>query len=80
MSKELKDGGPAFPCSTPEYMEPIRGISMRDYFAAKALPKLLDMVPKGSGIGVSFPDHNMGVAKAAYAVADAMLAAREGEV
>ena len=49
-------------------------LDMRDYFAAKAMPSLLSTVTE-------FPDEHwrVGVAVDAYAMADAMLAAREGK-
>ena len=49
-------------------------LDMRDYFAAKAMPSLLSTVTE-------FPDEHwmVGVAVDAYAMADAMLSAREGK-
>lgn len=51
------------------------GMTLRDYFAAKALPTCLASCDE-------FPDENwrIGVAMDAYAMADAMLAARKGGV
>ena len=58
------DGGPAFPIgSTPE--EWGNGMTLRDYFAAKAMQNICDDYT---------PD---AIAKAAYEMADAMLKARE---
>ena len=62
---EKKDGGPAFPIgSTPE--EWGNGMTLRDYFAAKAMQNYIcdDYTPDA-------------IAKAAYEMADAMLKARE---
>ena len=59
------DGGPAFPIgSTPE--EWGNGMTLRDYFAAKAMQNYIgdDCTPDA-------------IAKAAYEMADAMLKARE---
>lgn len=59
------DGGPAFPIgSTPE--EWGNGMTLRDYFAAKAMQNYIcdDYTPDA-------------IAKAAYEMADAMLNARE---
>ena len=59
------DGGPAFPIgSTPE--EWGNGMTLRDYFAAKAMQNYIcdDYTPDA-------------IAKAAYEMADAMLKARE---
>jgi len=63
------DGGPAFPTDT--YFDEVRdgqmhGMSLRDYFAAKALPALI-----GEGMKI----HHATLA--AYRVADLMLAERE---
>jgi hypothetical protein len=65
-----KDGGYAFPC--PHESAPELGMTLRDFFAAKALT-----------LGGEF-FHNLGngcdtettVAEAAYQIADAMLKAR----
>lgn len=48
------------------------GMTLRDYFAAKAIGPLLQQIK-------TYPDENwrMGIAIDAYAMADAMLAARE---
>jgi len=65
------DGGPAFPTSDPNYETKYagEGMSLRDYFAAKAMQGLLacPMQPQ------SGPDM---YARDAYALADAMLKAR----
>ena len=92
MSK-TNDGGPAFPFGQVSEVsgQPINGyhndgMSLRDYFAAKAMQVLLDNVakvkdyanlPAGAPVG-----ELMGVADVttdAYAVADAMLRAREAK-
>ena len=54
---------PAFPCG--EYRVPFQGMTMRDYFAAKAMQALVEK---------SYFDTT---ARLAYEIADAMLAARE---
>ena len=48
------------------------GLELRDYFAAQAIGPLLQQIE-------TYPDENwrMGIAIDAYAMADAMLAARE---
>jgi hypothetical protein len=61
------DGGPAFPIKDSRgdiYL----GISARDYFAAKAMQAL---IPSGQSID------SMKYAESAYALADAMLKARD---
>jgi hypothetical protein len=76
---------PAFPLNTPKWHESVSdagfqdidftmGMTLRDYFAAKAMQALLRQ----------YPDHLMNspaseVASDAYSMADAMLAAREEE-
>jgi hypothetical protein len=59
------DGGPAFPSPTANTLQNGQ-LSVRDYFAAQALPMLGSMD--------WLPEH---VAMFAYAMADAMLAERE---
>jgi hypothetical protein len=73
MSTPINNGGPAFPVSCAADGTPLRasyqdtdGMSLRDWFAGQALT------------GVQAPTAE-GVAAAAYRVADAMLAAREGK-
>ncbi|KKK71096.1 hypothetical protein LCGC14_2917360 [marine sediment metagenome] len=66
MSK--KDGGPAFPSSTPDVFNP-SGMSLRDYYAAKAMAALLQTSPAD--------DTYKDVATRAHLQADAMLKARE---
>jgi hypothetical protein len=64
-------GGPAFPC--PRYFKGIGpdGMTLRDYFAAKAMQGLL------AGITPTTVWSHDEVAETAYNVADAMLKARE---
>ncbi len=72
------DGGPAFPRD--EHVHGHNGMTLRDYFAAKALVGLIAEPVEGCGEAMV---HNVGdaacalFAKAAYAMADAMLKARE---
>ena len=71
MSTPINDGGPAFPHTTQwDGITPAinyHGISMRDYFAAAALPQV-DLRSHGT------PDD---IALECYQLADAMLKARE---
>lgn len=74
MSKEFTQ--PAFPVPGLQHDEDFNGMSLRDYFAAMALPALLQ--PAYSDLGTNFftaADAD-GRANLAYAVADAMPAAR----
>lgn len=70
----MNDGGPAFPqppcpdCGTRHASEHVPGISVRDYFAAKAMPALIAKL-----------GHPEASAERAYAHADAMLKAREAQ-
>ncbi|ARK42612.1 hypothetical protein [Burkholderia pseudomallei] len=76
---EKKDGGPAFPevpgdCNGYEGKS---GMTLRDYFAAKAMAGMLaypGCESRGSHHNNNTPD---GVATVAYEYADAMLRARE---
>jgi hypothetical protein len=75
MFEYKKDGGPAFPnvyqqfdrSGEPQGNVVIAGMSLRDYFAASALPGLIEQL---------FMCGQKDVSEAAYKYADAMLAAR----
>jgi hypothetical protein len=65
MSKET--GGPAFPNN---FVYPKnQGMTLRDYFAAKAMQAIIGVCPK------NLPDEDLAIDS--YKVADAMLKARE---
>lgn len=66
-----KDGGAAFPCTS--FDEDLAGMSLRDYFAAKAMKALLDFENQTGG--VTEQRRNV-VAREAYEMADAMLKER----
>ena len=69
-----KTGGPAFPRDAAIES---KGMTLRDYFAAKAMQSIIGSFrPGGWSIGVN-GDHNGFISGSAYAVADAMIAARE---
>lgn len=76
MNEPINDGGPAFPASLykleygQESVVPHEGMTMRDYFAAMAIP----IAWKAYGY---FDDN--AIAKSAYQIADAMLIAREAK-
>lgn len=91
MSNDANNGGPAFPGQWYDFQpytgdqvvrEQWEGMTLRDYFAAKALPAVYkdfwDDVRAGRH-GSAPEDWTMGVALGAYALADAMLRARENE-
>ena len=65
-------GGPAFPCPTISIGQH-QGMTLRDYFAAKAVQVLTTKLASTGDMHV-FDD---AVAESAYAMADAMLRARE---
>ena len=76
-----KDGGPAFPragaqhkfqSGDSDFLEPVDGMSLRDYFAGRVLAVLVHDCPS------DFWTVSEVVAEA-YRYADAMLAAREKE-
>lgn len=85
---EINDGGPAFAATYEEYdqdMERWRivssgGMTLRDFFAAKALPGVIQMVSDGkhepsiTDLPIQPEDF---IAKTSYDIADAMLRARE---
>jgi hypothetical protein len=69
----ITDGGPAFPCPHPS--APELGMSLRDYFAAKAVQGMIcnGFIPAQVIRNKSDFDYT----RAAYALADAMLAERD---
>lgn len=75
---EIKDGGPAFPNATisGKISMTESGMSLRDYFAAKAMQGLIAIIHSshasaGSNEGMS------AISDTAYGIADVMLKARE---
>lgn len=72
MSK-IEDGGPAYPGWTQNHytdQRPVGGMNLRDYFAAKAMTRIVSYDKEG----VMSPET---LASASYRLADAMLKARE---
>ena len=69
----INDGGPAFPATQDNGANQggVSGMSLRDYFAAKAMQAVMS-TPMIAPVGGSDP-----VANLAYSMADAMLKARE---
>ena len=66
----INNGGPAFPSTITDDSLHVGGMSLRDYFAAKAMQGLF-----AAGGGVTRGAEEW--ARLAYAMADAMLAARK---
>ena len=77
MATKIKDGGPAFPTENSRQTGPVtwhhEGMTLRDYFAAKAMQAYFTDPDVGFGSDVI----DAGT-RAAYRIADAMLRAREG--
>lgn len=77
---DINNGGPAFP-STLQYFpddtsyHDHEGMSLRDYFAAKAMRAIMGSDRYMGVIGLNNYAHN--VSKDAYIMADAMLEARK---
>ena len=75
----ISDGGPAFPNVTEgaggRWTEWDKGMSLRDYFAAAALPGVVSAIMQFEGHGWSATSF----ANEAYQIADAMLKARAGD-
>lgn len=75
---EKTSGGPAFPTAADNgHLTNQDGMTLRDYFAAKAMPILLADYFESAGKTGFDEDWMMGVAVDSYAMADAMLKARE---
>ena len=68
MAEKINDGGPVFPS---EIGTISKGISLRDYFATKAI----EGAASGDG-GLPDSSYCQLIAKRAYEIADAMLKAR----
>jgi hypothetical protein len=68
------NGGPAFPISQIPYEQGIDGMSMRDYFAAKAMHGFI--TESGINIGPNAEADDAWYAKKAYEMADAMIKVR----
>lgn len=74
MSAQNETGGPAFPTMQWDSGGEEDGMSMRDYFAAKAMQ---GFIRGARGMYGDVIDTDENIAKSAYAMADAMLAERE---
>jgi hypothetical protein len=76
----MNTGGPAFPAQVKFFDEPTTGMSLRDFFAAKAMQGIYacpDHVTEPDGSDGPDPLTDIDIARLAYAMADAMLHARE---
>lgn len=83
----IKTGGPAFPTMTQDidcdghaYSYMVGGITMRDYFAARAMHGMLANIDLyHASISVAAQDGKLpaeSISESAYEIADAMIAAR----
>jgi hypothetical protein len=82
MTKEIETGGPAFPLVYPNGEGSYEGMTLRDYFAAKAMAgELSAMTTSGDGCGgLSMDCGNdalLRLSKHWYRIADTMLEARK---
>jgi len=82
----INDGGQAFPCAGTLYPDGSvwdagsNGMTLRDYFAAKAMQALIPLFSSGTlSVKDGTPATEAHVSEQAYAFADAMLAEREKE-
>jgi len=74
--KAVPHGGPAFPVPGLQHDEAFNGLSIRDYFAAKALQQTIGRCYAIVPDEAPMEDVREAVCDAAYAWADAMLKAR----
>lgn len=83
MSNTINNGGPAFPLPAVSHQGcimaltegPALGMTLRDYFAAKALPVAWEAYNNGY-VTYDAEDVTSGITEHAYQMADAMLLAR----
>lgn len=77
----MKDGGPAFPLNNHGVQTlgmHISGMTLRDYFAAKALNGMFaNPDDSHENYDLSYDDYVKEIARCAYKMADAMLKARK---
>ena len=82
MAEQTKTGGPAFPCHPeiiPHRDHDFAGMTLRDYFAARAMTACYAEYCAHANVQGYEEDWKMGVALDSYAMADAMLKAREAK-
>jgi hypothetical protein len=80
MSTPINDGGPAFPVQSiysEDHGTNSRGMTLRDYFAGQALANVDVRIPMSDDDDTPSP---RAIANYMYAMADAMLAAREAKL
>jgi hypothetical protein len=76
MSDEIDDGGPAFPHS---YVQEAKGMSLRDWFAGKAMQGLInsDSTQRTQMLAMAGIKINEWLVKTSFAIADEMLKERK---
>ncbi len=82
MEENIETGGPAFPCHPeiiPQKERDFAGMTLRDYFAARAMTACYAEYCAHANVQGYEEDWKMGVALDSYAMADAMLKAREAK-
>ena len=82
MIEKIETGGPAFPCHPeiiPQKERDFAGMTIRDYFAARAMTACYAEYCAHANVQGYEEDWKMGVALDSYAMADAMLKAREAK-
>jgi hypothetical protein len=67
---------PAFPAMHYDLADNEHGLTMRDYFAAQALPRIIDYWMKPVPDTFQLPEVALAIAGEAYDMADAMMKAR----
>lgn len=78
MKNQINDGGPAIPMAW-NGQRSHEGVSIRDYFAAAALPVAWNAYDSGYFGDTGHESANHAVATAAYQMADAMLKVRDSQ-
>lgn len=79
MTQPINDGGPAFPADS-TLNKQFLGMSLRDYFAAAVVCGMAASVYWDENVQAKKPEneqYRIDTANAAFAMADAMLAARD---
>lgn len=75
MNKNIDDGGPAFPRTGADgHTSPQSGMSLRDFFAAAALPVAWKAY---HSMAIAGDNPSLEIAEAAYQLSDAMIKARK---
>lgn len=74
-----QNGGPAFPVAGSDHNYPIEGMTLRDYFAAKAMQSIISSPNEMEDLidTLGAPTAYAKVSETAYVIADAMLRAGE---